>query len=598
MRGAFNFADMSVDKFDVRAEFEALHKSYPSWKERPVVGITANFRDGNAALAEAYYASVLEADATPLIIPPYPCRDALLETLEHIDALLLTGGADIDPRYMNEEPDYNLLHSINQKRDEQEILLTQLAEARSMPILGICRGVQTLAVALGGKVYQDQAAGMGTELLVHDQEPLERHVATHSVSLLEGSLLSGIFGTGNVEVNTFHHQSVSAVPPRFVVNAVAPDGVIEGMEAVDGRSIIGVQWHPESFIMNGDRCMMPLFKWLVDEASLYRKTKELHARILSVDSHCDTPMLFAKGYRLEERSNVALVDLHKMREGLLDVSTMVAYIPQRARDEASLTAATAMAEGLLQGIADRVELNSSYVALCDNPKELAEHKKSGKKVIMRGIENGYAIGKNLSLVERFRSKGVVYMTLCHNGDNDICDSARGVGEHGGLSPFGKEVVREMNRVGMLIDLSHAAESTFYDVLEYSMQPVVCSHSSCRALCDHPRNLTDEQLKAIAAKDGVVQVTMYSGFLCKEGEATLADFISHLEHAIAVAGIDHVGIGTDFDGDGTVIGCADASQLKNVTRELLRRGYSECDIEKIWGGNWLRVMTLVQETNEK
>lgn len=584
---------MSVDKFDVHAEFRALHGGYPPAGGRPVVGITANFRDGNAALAEAYYASVLEAGGTPLIIPPYPCREALIETLEHIDALLFTGGADIDPRYMNEEPDYSLLHSINPKRDEQEILLTLLADARSMPILGICRGVQTLAVALGGKVYQDQAAGMGTELLVHDQEPVERHIATHGVRLLAGSLLSGIFGAEAVEVNSFHHQSVSAVPRGFVVNAVAPDGVIEGMEAVDGRPVMGVQWHPESFIMNGDRCMMPLFEWLLNEAALYRKAKELHSRILSVDSHCDTPMLFAQGYKLEERSNVALVDLHKMHEGALDVSTMVAYIPQGERDGESLAAARTMAEELLQGIADRVDANSQYVTLCDDPKELQALKKSGKKVIMRGIENGYAIGKDLSLVKRFRDKGVVYMTLCHNGDNDICDSARGAGEHGGLSSFGKEVVREMNRVGMLIDLSHAAESTFYDVLECSVQPVVCSHSSCRALCDHPRNLTDEQMRALAAKGGVVQVTMYSGFLCKEGEAALADFMQHLEHAISVAGIDHVGIGTDFDGDGTVIGCADASQLKNITRELLRLGYSECDIEKIWGGNWLRVMSRVQ-----
>lgn len=583
---------MSIDKFDVAAEFEALHRSYPAGNGRPVVGITANFRDGNAALAEAYYASVLEAGGVPLIIPPYPCREALLETLRHVDAILLTGGADIDPRYMGEEPDYALLHSINPKRDEQEVLLTLLADARSMPILGICRGVQTLAVTFGGKVYQDQAAGMGKELLAHDQEPVERHIATHDVDIVGGTLLSRLFGTECIAVNTFHHQSVSSVPQGFVVNAVAPDGVIEGMEAVDGRTIMGVQWHPESFIMNGDRSMMPLFEWLVAEAALYRKVKELHSGIISVDSHCDTPMLFGQGYRLEERSNIALVDLHKMNEGVLDVSSMVAYIPQGARDEVSLSAATAMAESLLQGIADRVEANSQHVALCDDPKELAALKKSGRKVIMCGIENGYAIGKDLSLVKHFRDKGVVYMTLCHNGDNDICDSARGAGEHGGLSPFGKEVVREMNRVGMLIDLSHAAESTFYDVLECSTQPVVCSHSSCRALCDHPRNLTDGQMKALAAKGGVVQVTMYSGFLCKKGEATLDHFMQHLEHAIAVAGIDHVGIGTDFDGDGAVVGCANASQLKNVTRELLRRGYSECDIEKIWGGNWLRVMRLV------
>ena len=383
------------------------------------------------------------------------------------------------------------------------------------------------------------------------------------------------------------------VPQGFAVNAVAPDGVIEGMEAVDGRSIMGVQWHPESFIMNGDRCMMPLFRWLVDEAVLYRRARELHSKVITVDSHCDTPMLFGQGYGLEERSDVALVDLHKMHEGALDVSTMVAYIPQGARDDASLAKAREMAMDLLQGIADRVGANARYVALCDNPHELPRLKRDGKKVIMRGIENGYAIGKDLSMVEQFRRMGIVYMTLCHNGDNDICDSARGNGEHGGLSAFGKDVVKEMNRVGMVVDLSHAAESTFYDVLECSVQPVVCSHSSCRALCDHPRNLTDEQMRAIAAKDGVVQVTMYSGFLRQVGKATLADFIAHLQHAIAVAGIDHVGIGTDFDGDGTVIGCADASQLRNITRELLRLGYSEPDIEKIWGGNWLRVMTQVQ-----
>ena len=156
----------------------------------------------------------------------------------------------------------------------------------------------------------------------------------------------------------------------------------------------------------------------------------------------------------------------------------------------------------------------------------------------------------------------------------------------------------MNRQGVLVDLSHAAESTFWQVLECSTQPVVCSHSSCRALCDHPRNLTDEQLRALAAKGGVVQVTMYSGFLRSTGEATLNDFIAHLEHAIAVAGIDHVGIGTDFDGDGAVQGCSSASQLRNVTRELLRRGYSDADIEKIWGGNWLRVMQQVQDVAER
>ena len=584
---------MCNDKFDLKKEYDALHRGFPSGGERPVIGVTANFRDGNAAVAEAYYASIIEAGGTPFIIPPYPNREALLESLKHIDALLLTGGADIDPRYMQEEPDYELLHTVNPKRDEQELLLVRLADDRCIPILGICRGIQVLAAALGGKVHQDLYAGIGGELLNHDQEPVERGVATHDVSFVQGSLLAEIFSADRLAVNTFHHQSVSVVPEGFAVTAYATDGVIEGMESVDGRSIVGVQWHPESFIMNGDRCMMPLFGWLVEEARLYRVSRRFHGRNITVDSHCDTPMLFGKGYLLEERSSTALVDLHKMTEGGLDVATMVAYIPQGPRDAHSLSVATEYADSLLAGIAERVGNNSGYAVLCDDPDRLSGFKGEGRKIIMRGIENGYAIGLDISNIERYSRMGVVYMTLCHNGDNDICDSARGNGEHGGLSAFGRDVVKEMNRVGMVIDLSHAAESTFYDVLECSTQPVVCSHSSCRALCGHPRNLTDEQIKAIAAKGGVVQVTMYSGFLREEGVATLEDFMRHLEHAISVAGIDHVGIGTDFDGDGAVVGCSSASQLRNVTRELFRRGYDAADITKIWGGNWLRVLREVR-----
>ena len=582
------------DKFNLQAEYAALHKTYPVGCRRPIIGITANYTNERlSTLAEGYYASVLAAGGSPVIVPPYANRDALVELLSTLDGLLLSGGADIDPCYMGEEPRYDLLHTINPTRDEQELMLTLLAVDRGLPILGICRGIQTLAAALGGGVHQDIYAALGSNLLNHDQAE-ERGVATHWVNIEEGSRLAKIFGEKSLFVNTFHHQAVSRVPQGFAVSAVATDGVIEAMEATDGRSIIGVQWHPETFILKDDnRCMLPLFHWLVGEAQLYQAAKDIHSKILSIDSHCDTPMLFGGGYALEERSTRALVDLHKMHEGALDVVTMVAYLKQEARDEASLAAATAKACALLQGIEERVAANSSYVAITDNPAHLWCLKNEGKKVIMLGIENGYAIGNDIENIERFRRRGVVYMTLCHNGDNDICDSARGAGEHGGLSEFGRRVVAEMNRVGMLIDLSHAAESTFYATLQASVQPVVCSHSSCRALCNHPRNLTDEQMRALAAKGGVVQVTMYSGFLCEEGAATLDDFMRHLLHAIDVAGIDHVGIGTDFDGDGGIVGCADASQLRNVTRELLRRGFSLGEIEKIWGGNWLRVLRRVQ-----
>lgn len=225
--------------------------------------------------------------------------------------------------------------------------------------------------------------------------------------------------------------------------------------------------------------------------------------------------------------------------------------------------------------------------------DLFRLKKAGKKAVMLGIENGYAIGKDITNVERFRHRGVVYMTLCHNGNNDICGSARYNEEELGVSTFGEQVIKEMNRVGMMVDISHAGEKSFYDALEISSKPIVASHSSARALCDHPRNLTDDQLKALAAKGGVAQVCMYGGFLRKNGEATIKDAIEHLNHMVNVMGIEHVGIGTDFDGDGGITGCASASELINFTRRLLLERYSGESIRLIWGGNFLRVMEEVQ-----
>ena len=186
------------------------------------------------------------------------------------------------------------------------------------------------------------------------------------------------------------------------------------------------------------------------------------------------------------------------------------------------------------------------------------------------------------------------MTLCHNGDNDICDSAvRTNHEHSGLSRFGYDVVSEMNRVGMMVDLSHAGEKSFYDALEASKTPIVCSHASTRALCDHPRNLTDDQLRALSKAGGVVQITMYPGFLRQDSQATIEDAVNHLKHAVDIAGIESVGVGSDFDGDGGIPGMTDASEMINFTQHLLRERFSEADLRLIWGENFLRVMRLVQ-----
>ncbi len=576
--------------FNIEEEYAALHSSFPIHKRCPVIGITGNYDTGKCTLLEGYYRSVLEAGGTPFIIPPFEDIDAMVSLLDHVDALILSGGSDINPLYLDEEP-IQELGSINPARDWHELMLVRLAANRQIPILGICRGVQVMMAALGGKLYQD-IYKEASATLKHSQHT-ERHIATHTVNIAPGSRLAQIFGTEKLPVNSFHHQAVKEAAPGFAVTAYSPDGLIEGVESTQHKSMIGVQWHPECMILGGDRTMIPLFQWLVGEACSFTEACKLHSRILTLDTHCDTPMKFDQQIRFDQRDSRILVDLHKMAEGHLDATIMVAYLRQQERDKASLDAAFAKADRLLNEIEEMVAQSADSVAIAYTPDDLYRLKGEGKRTLMLGIENGYAIGDDTKRIEYFRRRGVVYMTLCHNGDNDLCDSARGNNEHGGLSPLGRDVIGEMNRVGMMVDLSHAAESTFYQAIEISSTPIVCSHSSARALCDHPRNLTDDQLRALAASGGVVQVCLYDGFLRKEGGATIDDAVSHIVHMVGVAGIDHVGIGTDFDGDGGIIGCADASEVINLTRKLLNKGFSQRDIEKLWGGNFLRVMRIVQ-----
>lgn len=565
---------------------------------RPIIGITGNFGTKGCELAQGYYESVLQAGGIPLVLPPYDDTEALCQTLDKVDGILLSGGGDINPLLLGEEPIPGL-HSICPQRDEMELLLVREAYNRQIPILGICRGIQVLVAALGGTLYQDLNTQYSQAPLVKHDQDLDRAYASHTVQLEAGSTLARLFPEATekgLHVNSFHHQAVRTPGSLLRVAAKATDGVIEAVESNEFKSIIGVQWHPECFITRGDRCMMPLFDWLISEASSFAEAKRIHSRIITLDSHCDTPMFFSEGFTADmfaKRTDKVLVDLPKMREGFLDASIMVAYLKQGERDAESLLAATAKANRILTQIEEMVAANCTAVDIAYTPADIARLKHAGKKAIMLGIENGYAIGKDLSLLEHFAKRGIVYMTLCHNGDNDICDSAKGNAEHGGLSPFGEQVVQEMNRLGIMVDLSHAAESSFYDALEVSKKPIVCSHSSSRALCNHPRNLTDDQMKALAQKGGVAQVTMYNGFLRTDGQATILDAVEHLNHMVNIMGIEHVGIGTDFDGDGGVPGMANASEVINFTRHLLQERYSEEQIQMIWGGNFLRVMEQIK-----
>lgn len=560
---------------------ENVYSTFPETTHKPVIGITGNYGELTCKLAEGYYKSVEKAGGIPVIIPPLADTDVIINTLEMVDGLILSGGGDYDPRYADEEPDPKL-GEINEERDLPELFITRLAYNRQIPILGICRGIQTLAMALGGKVKQDIT---DIAAINHSQKE-DRNVATHKVVIEKDSILSQLYtlnaNHSTLNVNSFHHQAVCDCGDKFRVVAKSEDGIIEAMESREFKSIIGVQWHPEC-LDDG----LPIFKWLVHEATSYHQACVMHQHIMTLDTHCDTPMFFPQGVDFGSRDERLLVDLHKMTEGHQDATIMVAYLPQPTEQP------KAFADRIFDKIETIVTNHQSYLALARTPNDLWENKRNGRKSIMLGIENGIALDGKLDNLKYFAERGIVYITLCHNGDNDICDSAKGNQTHNGISAFGKEVVREMNRLGIMVDLSHASEKSFYDALEISKLPIVCSHSSCRALCDHPRNLTDEQMHALAKKGGVMQITLYHGFLRSDGEATIEDAIAHLEHAIEVMGIDHVGLGTDFDGDGGIRGLADSSELLNFTRRLMARGYADKDIQKIWGGNFLRVMTQVQ-----
>lgn len=615
-------------KYDLQSQLDKVYATYPEAKRQPIIGITTNFTEGDATLRDVYYKQIVKAGGTPVLIPPVADKEVLVNTLTHLDGLLLTGGGDINPLWMGEEPSTHL-HNINAERDLAELMLTRLAFNRQIPILGICRGIQTLAVALGGTVQQDiyedylrtdEAVGkklskdkvvttLHSATLKHSQDA-DRGEATHSVTLEKGSILRALYKEEHIFVNSFHHQAVKTAGDRFRATAFSSDGVIEAIESREFKSVMGVQWHPEWMGDEGGK----LFGWLATQANNFYIAKQLHQRILTLDTHCDTPMFFPQGVRFDQRDPRILYDLHKMTEGRQDAVTMAAYLPQPKIGETfsskidvaglkrfnldlietldHLTPAV-YADLIFNKLEEIVKQNQRYISIARTPSDLYEDKRKGRKSIMFAIENGLALEHKLENVKHFAQRGVVYITLCHNGDNDICDSARGCNTHGGVSKFGAEVIKEMNRNGIMVDLSHGGEKSFYDALDISTQPIVCSHSNSKVLCDVPRNLTDDQMRALAKKGGVAHITLYHGFLKKEGEATVMDAIAHLEHAIEVMGIDHVGVGTDFDGDGTVRGMADASEMINFTLHLLRRKYSERDIEKIWGGNWLRVMAKVQ-----
>jgi membrane dipeptidase len=348
----------------------------------------------------------------------------------------------------------------------------------------------------------------------------------------------------------------------------------------------------------------------ITEQQIISRAKAIHKKALTLDSHVD---ILNTEYTTEALDpgidNPKLkCDLVKMNKGGVDGVFLAAYVKQDKRDEEGYENAYESAMGQFEAIHRLTEqMYPQHCELATLPEDVERIAKTGKKAIMIGMENGLAIGKDVSNVEKFYNIGARYITLSHNGHNDICDSCNPrekLGdketEHNGLSEFGKTVVAKMNRLGIIADVSHISVKSFYDLIEVSKAPIIASHSGCRALADHSRNLNDEQLKALARNGGGIQIVAVGGFL-KLGSLWPADveiYVDHIDHAVKVAGIEHVGIGSDFDGGGGVPGFNDHSEALNVTIELVRRGYSEADILKIWGSNLLRVWREVEKVAQE
>jgi len=385
-----------------------------------------------------------------------------------------------------------------------------------------------------------------------------------------------------------------------------------------------------------------------DEKELIKKAMDIHNRVLTLDTHADTPIrMIQPGFDLSERHDPnetgSKLDYPRMIEGGLDAVFFAAFVAQDIRDNDGNSRAKNLCLQMIDSIISSTKRNSDIVGLALNPDDAYSLEKEGKRAIYIGIENGYPLGNDISNVELYYNKGVRYITLVHSSNNDLADSATDPNgpEHNGLSDFGLEVVKEMNRLGIMVDVSHGNDSLFFDVISHSKAPIIASHSNARAVTNHNRNMSDEMLKLIAKNGGVVQLTMLSDYLRdakpnKERDsaiavlqskmksisqmtreeqnearkafqeislkyplslATLKDVGDHIDHIVKVAGIDHVGIGCDFDGGGGIDGVFDASEVMNITVELVKRGYIEEDIKKIWGGNLIRVFKEVQSVSK-
>lgn len=381
---------------------------------------------------------------------------------------------------------------------------------------------------------------------------------------------------------------------------------------------------------------------------LEKKAMQIHRKALTIDTHVDTPMaILNQGLDLGRRNQYpqSRVDFVRMKEGGLDAVFFAAFTGQKPRTPENIEEAYLLAHQMIDSTYAASEKYSHLAQVATTSDDALRLKEEGKSAIYIGMENGFPLGTDLSRVKEFYDHGVRYITLCHSRNNDICDSSSDINgaEHNGLSEFGTTIVKEMNRLGIMIDVSHISDKAFFDVIRLSKAPVIASHSSVRAIAKHNRNMTDEMIKVLAQNGGVIQICLLDDYvkdpdtttirykemqklrkiynttfenmsedeqqtfrkLWREtGEKypkdlpTVKELVDHIDHVKNLVGIDYVGIGSDFDGGGALEDCQDVSQLPNITFEMVRRGFTEQEIIKVWGGNFFRVFREVEQLAEK
>jgi membrane dipeptidase len=372
------------------------------------------------------------------------------------------------------------------------------------------------------------------------------------------------------------------------------------------------------------------------------QARHLHFSSIVIDTHVDTTQRFIDGdFDLAPRNEKGSVDIPRMKEGGLGAIFFAVWMPSKVRGPAAVQRALAQ----MNAVHAQVEKHSNDLAFATTADEIRAARAKNKIAILLAVEGGHMINSDLHVLDEFAQKGVRYMTLTHSGNAEWADSSTDKPVHHGLSSFGKQVIAEMNRLGMMVDVSHVSDKTFHDVLAISKAPVIASHSNCHALCDHPRNMSDAMIRELAAKGGVIQINFHVGFLSQkfrnaeradpkinqaialevqkrcgnkegcqliEGDRITREYvgagklprvdwteiIEHIDHAVKIAGIDHVGIGSDFDGANMPFGMEDASMLPKITNALLQKGYTEGDVKKILGENTLRLMADVEREGKQ